>query len=218
MEEEKQKARRHVQVPNSVSTNLGSDKKSKTNKQYTDVIIYGFLRKDMVKETMTAFVSLRNIAAALQMSVGGITAAVKRLEEAGDIIKVKSKGGKSSNGYQFNPHSDKFEMFDHAFLDNTELSTQNKAFYMLMQPHLYLDAGDGIGKTTYSDIKISELTGISKTVVRERRKELEKLGFVTKRLTTDVNGHSCEALEFNLLKFQKLQVYLKQLLEREEKN
>lgn len=201
MDENIKKINRHVQVPNSVSTNIDSDKKTKYKKHYTDVLVYGFLRKNMDGKTMVAFISLRKIAESTQMSIGGITSAIKRLEESGDVQKIKMEGGKNQNGYKFNPHSEKFEMYDLNFLDNTNLNNLQKAYYMIMQPHLFVDKTTGIGKTTYNDSEISELTGISKTVAQERRRELENLGFINRRLTTDMQGNSCEALEFNLPKF-----------------
>lgn len=200
-EEKEKKTNRHVQVPNSVGQNIDSDKKTKYKKHYTDVLIYGFLRKNMDGKTMVAFISLRAIADATDMSVGGVTAAIKRLEESGDITKVKSEKGRNQNGYKFNPHSDKFEMYDLKFLENKELNSLQKSYYMIMQPHLYVDKETGIGKTTYSDAEISELTGISKTVAQERRRELEGMGFISRRTTTDMKGNNCEALEFNLPKF-----------------
>ena len=198
---EDKKINRHVQVPNSVGKNIDSDKKTKHKKHYTDVLIYGFLRKNMDRNTMVAFISLRSIAEATDMSVGGVTAAIKRLEEAGDVAKIKMEGGKNQNGYKFNPHSEKFEMYDLNFLENKELNSLQKSYYMIMQPYLYVDKDTGIGKTTYNDLEISELTGISKTVAQERRRELESMGFISRRLTTDMEGNSCEALEFNLPKF-----------------
>ena len=153
----------------------------------------------MNKDTMTSFISLRQIAESVDMSVGGVTAAIKRLEEAGDVEKIKE--GKNKNGYKFNPHSEKFEMYDLNFLDNKELNPLQKSYYMIVQPYLYVDKESGIGKTTYGDKEISELTGISKAVAQQRRVELEQLGFINRRLTINKNGNSCEALEFNLPKF-----------------
>ena len=200
MENEK-KVNRHVQVPKSVTDNVNSDKKEKNKKHYTDVLIYGYLRKNMDEKTMTAFISLRKIAEATEMSVGGVTAAIKRLEESGDITHIKSDKSRNSNGYKFNPNSEKFEMYDLNFLENKELNNVQKSFYMIMQPHLYINKETGIGKTTYNDAEISELTGISKAVARQRRKELETLGFINRRMTFDLDGNPCEALEFNLPKF-----------------
>lgn len=195
------KTNRHVQVPNSVGKNIDSDKKTKYKKHYTDVLVYGFLRKNMDGKTMVAFISLKIIADATSMSIGGVASAIKRLEEAGDVTKIKMDKGRNQNGYKFNPHSDKFEMYDLNFLENKELNNLQKSYYMIIQPYLYIDKETGIGKTTYSDLELSQITGISKTVAQERRRELERLGFINRRLTTDINGNSCEALEFNLPKF-----------------
>lgn len=192
---------RHVQVPKSVTSNISTDKKVENKKQYTDVLVYALLRKNMNSQTMTAFISIRNISKETELSTNSVLKAITRLELSGDIQKIKSEKIKNCNCYKFNPNSEKFEMYDFKFLDNQDLNPLQKAYYMNMQPHLYVDKKTGIAKTTYGDKELSELTGMSKKVIKERKKELEELGFINRRLTTDNNGNSCEALEFNLPKF-----------------
>lgn len=199
--EVEKKTNRHVQIPHSVGKNIDSNTKNKYNKHYTDVLVYGFLRKNMDGQTMTAFISLKSIAESTEMSVGGVTSAIKRLEEAGDVIKMKAEKGRNHNVYKFNPHSEKFEMYDLKFLENKELNNLQKSYYMIIQPYLYVDPETGIGKTSYSDLELSEITGISKTVMQERRKELESKGFINRRTSVGLDGNSCEILEFNLPKF-----------------
>lgn len=188
----------HVQVANSTSSNITSERTTTTKKYYTDLMVYAVLKMAMNKDSKKSYKTLRKIAEETGMSLGGVQSAIKRLEEANDIFKTKEA---NRNAYQFNEKSEKFEMYDFTFLNNEDLNNLQKSFYIAIQKHLYIDKKTGVGKTTYSNKELSEKTGISEKVIAERKKELEDLGFVTRRLTSDKDGNSCEALEFNLPKF-----------------
>lgn len=196
----------HIQVSNSTSSNLTSQKSPNNKKHYTDLIVYAFLKMTMDKNTKISFKSIRKIAEETGMSTGGVQSALRRLEESGDIKKTEIKN-KKMNGYLFNEKSEKFEMFDYTFLRNEELDNKSKSFMMSIQKHLYIDKSTGIAKTTYNNRELSEKTGLSERVVSERTKELERMGFMSKRLTTDKDGNNCEALEFNLPKFGQHVLY-----------
>lgn len=188
----------HVQVTESTTSNITSERTTTSKKHYTDLMVYAVLKMSMNKDSKKSFKTLRKIAEETGMSLGGVQSAIKRLEDNNDIFK--SKEG-NRNAYKFNERSEKFEMYDFTFLNNEELNALQKSFYIALQKHLWIDKETGIGKTTYSNKQISEKTGISEKVVAERKKELEDLGFITRRLTSNKDGNSCEALEFNLPKF-----------------
>lgn len=188
----------HVQVSESTTSNLTSERSTSQKKYYTDLLVYAVLKMSMNKDSKKSFKSLRKIAEETGMSLGGVQSAIKRLEENQDIFK--SKEG-IRNAYKFNERSEKFEMYDFTFLNNSDLTNLQKSFYIAIQKHLYIDKESGVGKTTYNDKELSEKTGISEKVIAERKKELENLGFMSRRLTSDKYGNSKEALEFNLPKF-----------------
>lgn len=188
----------HVQVTNSTSSNITSERTPTNKKHYTDLLVYAVLKMSMNKDSRKSYKTLRQIASETGMSLGGVQSAIKRLEESNDIFKTKEQ---NRNAYRFNEKSEKFEMYDFTFLNNDVLNNMQKSFYIAVQKYLYIDKETGIGKTTYSNKELSEKTGISEKVVAERKNELETLGFITRRLTSDKNGNSCEALEFNLPKF-----------------
>lgn len=190
---------RHVQVTNSVSSNITSEKTNK-KKHYTDLLVYACLKKYMDKSSKISVVTLRQVASETTLSLGGVQAGIKRLEEADDIQKIKITN-KNQNGYKFNSKSEKFEMFDYDFLNNEFLTVQQKSFMIAVQKYLYINKETGVGKTTYSNKELAMYTGISERVISERRRELEESGFINRRLTIDQDGNSCEALEFNLPKF-----------------
>jgi len=192
--------KQHVQIPNKTVENTTSERGVPDKKYYTDLLVYACLKKYMVAESGISLVSLRKIADETTISLGGVQTAIQRLIDAKDINKIKVSG-RNQNGYTFNKTSEKFEMFDKEFLDNKDLTYLQKAFMIMIQPHLFVDKQLGIGKTTFSSKELSLRTGLSERVINDRRRELEEGGFISRRLTTDKDGNSCEALEFNLPKF-----------------
>lgn len=188
----------HVQVPNSVSfPEIRKDGRT-VRKEYNDLNTYAQLKKFMNSQTKMSVVSIARLAQDCEMSNQGIVNSLKRLEESGDIEKTKV--GKC-NAYKFNTKSEKFEMYDFEFLKNKDLTSQQKSFMIAVQKHLYVDKDTGIAKTTYSDKELAEKTGISESTIYRRVSELIDNNFISKRLTSDEAGNSCEALEFNLPKF-----------------
>lgn len=188
----------HVQVTESTSSNITSERTTTTKKYYTDLLVYAVLKMSMNKDSKKSYKTIRKIAEETGMSIGGVQSALKRLEESEDIFKAKEG---NRNAYRFNERSEKFEMYDFTFLNNSDLNNLQKSFYIAVQKHLYIDKETGIGKTTYSNKQLSEKTGMSEKVIAERKRELEELGFISRRVTSDKHGNSCEALEFNLPKF-----------------
>lgn len=188
----------HVQVPNSVSLPDTRKDGRTVRKEYNDLNTYAQLKKYMNSQTKMAIVSIARLAQDCEMSNQGVVNSLKRLEESGDI--EKHKAGKC-NAYKFNTKSEKFEMYDFEFLKNKNLTSQQKSFMIAVQKHLYVDKETGIAKTTYSDKELAERTGISESTIYRRVSELIDNNFISKRLTSDEAGNSCEALEFNLPKF-----------------
>lgn len=188
----------HVQVPNSVSLPESKKDGRAVRKEYNDLNTYAQLKKYMNSQSKMSVVSIARLAQDCEMSNQGIVNSLKRLQDSGDIEKTKV--GKC-NAYKFNTNSEKFEMYDFEFLKNKELTSQQKAFMIAVQKHLYVDKSTGIGKTTFSDKELAEKTGISESTIYRRVSELIDANFISKRLTSDSYGNSIEALEFNLPKF-----------------
>ena len=190
--------KQHIQVPNSVSSpNFKQDGRT-ARKEYNDLNVYAQIKKFMNGQTKMAIVSIARLAQDCEMSNQGVVNSIKRLEECGDI--EKRKVGKC-NAYKFNTNSEKFEMYDYEFLKNKGLTSQQKAFMIAVQKHLFVDKDTGIAKTTYDGKELAEKTGISESTIYRRVSELIDNNFISKRLTSDNDGNSTEALEFNLPKF-----------------
>jgi len=185
-----------IAIPDSV-LNFKQDGRT-TRKEYNDLNVYAQIKKFMNSQTKMSIVSIARLAQDCEMSNQGVVNAIKRLEECGDIVKTKV--GKC-NAYKFNTKSEKFEMYDYEFLKNKDLTTQQKAFMIAVQKHLYVDKDTGVAKTTYTDKELSEKTGISESTIYRRVSELVDNQFISKRLTSNNEGNPVEALEFNLPKF-----------------
>lgn len=190
--------KQHVQIPNSVSSPPQKKDGRTARKEYNDLNTYAQLKKFMNSQTKMAVVSIARLAKDCEMSNQGVVNSLKRLEECGDIEKTRV--GKC-NAYKFNTKSEKFEMYDYEFLKNENLTAKQKSFMIAVQKYLYVDKETGVAKTTYTDEELAEKTGISKSTIYRRVNELMTNNFISKRLTTDDEGNSCEALEFNLPKF-----------------
>lgn len=195
-----EKNKRHVEVPNSVVTINSEDMTVRErNKAYTDRGVYLHLRSFMNGKTMTALVSFETLSEQCKMSRGGTINAVNRLIQNGDIEKVKI--GKC-NGYKFNPHSDKFQMYDYEFIKNPDLDIKQQSVLMSIQPYMFIN--DNIGKVTLSLTDMSKLSNISIDTLSRRFEELEKQDILIRRITKNLQGNDTTAYEFNIAKIGQL--------------
>ena len=130
--------------------------------QHGDKVVYAAIRRYMNEETRVCYPSISKIKQKAGCGQTKVEEAIKRLVQAG-FIKVFKKPipatGKLSWFYEFNNSNfDKhFEMFTDAFLD-LDLPINVKEYYMDIQRYLY-DKDSGVGKISFSNTKISELTG-----------------------------------------------------------
>ncbi len=75
----------HIQVPH----DLGVAKEIKMNP--TDYLIYGYMRKNMDKDTFQTFVSLRTLAELARVSINTVQSSIKKLNAAGEIKILEKK-------------------------------------------------------------------------------------------------------------------------------
>lgn len=80
----------HIQVPH----DLGVAKEIKMNP--TDYLIYGYMRKNMDKDTFQTFVSLRTLAELARVSINTVQSSIKKLNAAGEIKILEKKKGRSN--------------------------------------------------------------------------------------------------------------------------
>ena len=142
---------KHTEVPHQL------DVMRDTNQlQHGDKIIYAAIRRYMNKDTRECFPAIRTIAKTLKCSPTKVINGIERLLHTG--LLLKSINGRK-NCYQF-PRTEfdkRFEMFTDEFLE-LDLDLNVKEYYMDLQQYLY-GKDSGIGKCSFPNVKIAELTG-----------------------------------------------------------
>lgn len=95
---------------------------------------------------------------------------IKKLVDQKYIEIVPVKKGQT-NTYKILDY-DKFEKFNYEFLDNTDLTFQEKAFMAATKQYLFKEGG--VGKTTYSNQELSQLIHLSPSSIQRVNKSLEQ--------------------------------------------
>lgn len=145
---------RHVQVP---TMDLKAEGLANT-----DPYIYACIKKYMNTSTKQAWPSNSTLTKISGLSAKTVIAAINRLEHAG-YISVQREFGKS-NVYTFNDYK-KFEIFSYEFLDRTDLSPKEKAYFITVQPFMF--KGDGTGTITFSTNVLAERISLSVNTLKK---------------------------------------------------
>ena len=158
--------KQHVQLPNNMTVNEKLKPK--------DLLVYVTIKKYMNSETLSCFPSLSTIVEKSGVSKPTVLNAIKNLERHG-YLKVTRNG--RSNLYTFSKHKN-FEPFSYDFLDIEEITPEEKSLIIAAQQYMFKDL-EGYGKTTYSDLELSEKINMSYKSVVKYSKSLEEKGFLT---------------------------------------
>ncbi len=159
---EEQKTKQHVQVPNP-KQNDGTKLKS------IDYLIYANIRRFMNKETMSCYPSIDTIASVSNCNRKTVMASIKRLEELNMLTTIKRKG--ASTIYKFDKLN-KFEMFTPEFLDNEDMTPEEKAYLIGLQSQSYKNEDYAV--TTYSNTELSENLNIPIRNIQRYNKSLKE--------------------------------------------
>lgn len=143
-----------------------------------DLLVYCMLRQYEDWNTNDTFVSVATIAKDLNISIPTVQASLKNLEQDG-YITIGKLGKK--NLYHFNPYK-KFEGFSQEFLQNNNLTLEEKAYLTALQKIMRTDDGH-TGKISYSNKDIAKMLNISERTVYTLEKSL-----VSKKFLTIVNN------------------------------
>lgn len=158
-------SKQHVQLPNDMTkTKILTPR---------DLLVYICIKSFMNKDTLESFPSLTTIAELSGISRPTVMKSIKLLDKQ-NYISIRKEGRK--NIYKFNPNK-KFEPFGYDFLNNKELNPSEKAMYAALQQNLIKDI-DGLGKTTFSYMEISDKINMPYRTVLNNMKSLEDKGFL----------------------------------------
>ena len=151
-----------VQVPTINLTEEGLDMR--------DLVIYAYLKKHYNAVTKESFPSLDLLAEESGISKPTVVKCLARLEAANYITIKKVK---RCNHYTFSDIK-KFEIYSFDFLEDSSLSTSDKAYIICMQPHMFKDSNLGIGKVTYSELDIAKQLNIDLRTLRKYENRLQQ--------------------------------------------
>lgn len=140
-----------------------------------DAVVYLTLKKYENWETHETFVSIATIAEKLHLSRKYILEAVDRLEKAGYI--AISKGRNNRNIYHFNEYKT-FQGFSDDFLDNPNLSIEEKGYLAMIQQYMRLDDGQ-TGKISMTDKELADHIGLSRQRINAYNTSLRNKGYLT---------------------------------------
>lgn len=139
-----------------------------------EILVYVCIRRYMNRDTMKAFPSLDTIAKDSGCSKPTVMKTIDRIKEKGYLRTEPFQRGRGTV-YIFN-NEKSFEPFSYEFLDNKNLSKSEKFQILCTQQYMYKN--DGIGKISYSDRELCELTGLDRSTLRKNNRSLIKKGYM----------------------------------------
>lgn len=126
-------------------------------------------------QTHETFVSIATIAEKLHVGRKFVLDSIDRLIKAGYI--TITKGQNNRNIYHFNEYKT-FQGFSDEFLDNTDLSMEEKGYLAMIQQYMRLDDGQ-TGKISMTDKELADHIGLSRRSVASYNMALRNKGFLT---------------------------------------
>jgi Mn-dependent DtxR family transcriptional regulator len=135
----------------------------------TDPYIYACIKKYMNTSTKQAWPSNSTLTKISGLSAKTVIAAINRLEQAG-YISVRREYGKS-NVYTFNDYK-KFEIFSYEFLDRTDLSPKEKAYFITVQPFMFKSQTSGT--ITFNSDTLAKKIALSANTLKKYEQILQE--------------------------------------------
>lgn len=179
MEDSKQ----HAQLPN--------DMLKVEDMEPKDLIVYITIKRHLDDSTKTAKISFEKAAKKLGCSEKTVRNSVAKLIQNG-YLEVRKEG--KYNVYSFPNKNDGFEMFSVDFIDNTEMTYQQKAFYAAQQQHLRKE--NGLCKNTYNIAKLSDTIHMDPKTIKKYENEFIEKGWMIKAPTNAIDLETgCRKME-----------------------
>lgn len=203
MEESKQ----HVQVPD-------PDVKKHSSLKPIDYLVYANIRRYMNKDTKTCYPSLETISKDCDCSIPTVRSSIKRLasEQLFDIIKRKGQ----STMYKFKDLLKNFERFTPEFLDNPEITSEEKAYLIGLHSQSYKNEDYAI--TTFSNQEIANNLNMNIRNVQRYNKSLQDKKIMTELATSikDEAGFNVPAKAVDMHRIGQAILYISKRVENHE--
>ena len=178
MEENKNYAK-HVQIP---------DPDDYKGLKPTDRLVYANIRRFMNKDTMTCYPSISTISKFCDVTPQTVQNSIKRLVKHGYIEILPEKHNSKNNIYKFKKLEKDFERFTDEFLDNPDLTPNEKAYLIGLQSQCYKNGQYAV--TSYSNNAIANNLDISLNSVKKYNTSLKTKEIMQelKTVSFDENG------------------------------
>lgn len=201
-----EKSQQHVQVPDPV--------KEKKELKPIDYLVYANIRRYVNKDTKTCWPSLATIAKDCQCSVPTIRTSIKRLHKEGLLDIIKRKG--QSDMYRFKELLKNFERFTPEFLDNPELTPEEKAYLIGLHSQSYKNEDYAV--TTYSNQEIADNLNMPIRTVQYYNKSLQEKEIMTEIATSvkDAAGFNVAAKAVDMHKIGQAILYINKRVDDHE--
>lgn len=169
------------------------------------ILVYAGLKMYMNKDTYEAYPSQDTLRKDTGLSKPTIKSCLDKLEKLGEISKFRKGRGYM---YKFNPLSEHFEMYSFDFLKDQDLTSEQRAFLVVAQRHMFKDV-ERIGKISLTDEELSNKIHLSEDTISRRNLELRNKGILTNVPTKDSEGNEVWLKIYDLGKFHQEFVTLK---------
>lgn len=201
-----EKSQQHVQVPDPV--------KEKKDLKPIDYLVYANIRRYMNKDTKTCWPSLTTIAKDCQCSIPTVRTSIKRLHKEGLIDIIKRAG--QSDMYRFKELLKNFERFTPEFLDNADITPEEKAYLIGLHSQAYKNEDYAV--TTYSNQELADNLNISLRNIQRYNKSLQEKEIMTEIATSvkDSAGFNVPAKAIDMHKIGQAILYINQRVDNHE--
>lgn len=201
-----EKSQQHVQVPDPVIEH--KDLKP------IDYLVYANIRRYMNKDTKTCWPSLATIAKDCQCSIPTVRTSIKRLHKEGLVDIIKRTG--QSDMYRFKDLLKNFERFTPEFLDNKDITPEEKAYLIGLHSQSYKNEDYAV--TTYSNQKLADNLNISLRNIQRYNKSLQEKEIMTEIATTvkDSAGFKVAAKAVDMHKIGQAILYINKRVDDHE--
>lgn len=204
--EEKEQSKQHVQVP---------DPKEKDSElKPIDYLVYANIRRFMNKDTHTCWPSISTIASKCNCSEPIVRNSISKLKKE-KLLEVKKRPGQSTV-YEFTELSENFERFTPEFLDNPDITPEEKAY--LIGLHSQSFKNEDFAITTYSNKEIADALNLQVRNVQRYNKSLREKE-IMQEITTSIKddaGFNIPAKAIDMHKIGQAILYINQRVDDHE--
>ena len=201
-----EQSKQHVQIPD--------PKKEHKDLKSIDYLIYANIRRHMNKDTKLAWPSLDTIAKESQCSVPTVRTSISRLKKDGLIDVVKRNG--QSTMYKFKDLLKDFERFTPEFLDNPDITPEEKAYLIGLHSQSFKNEDYAI--TTYSNKELADNLNMSVRNIQRYNKSLQEKEIMTEIATSlkDEAGFNLPAKAVDMHKIGQAILYINKRVDNHE--